>query len=51
MADTLGADWAIDWLRRSAATVADHRLELSELDRAIGDGDHGENLDLSLIHI
>lgn len=45
MADTLGADWAIDWLRRSAATVADHRLELSELDRAIGDGDHGENLD------
>lgn len=45
MADTLGADWAIDWLRRSAAAVADHRLELSELDRAIGDGDHGENMD------
>lgn len=45
MADTLGADWAIDWLRRSAATVAGHRLELGELDRAIGDGDHGENLD------
>ncbi|GAA1355463.1 dihydroxyacetone kinase subunit DhaL [Arthrobacter rhombi] len=45
MADTLGADWAIDWLRRSAATVAEHRVELGELDRAIGDGDHGENLD------
>lgn len=45
MADTLGTDWALDWLRRSAATVADHRLELGELDRAIGDGDHGENLD------
>ncbi|MBM6622398.1 dihydroxyacetone kinase subunit L [Micrococcaceae bacterium RIT802] len=45
MADTLGTDWAIDWLRRSAATVADHRVELGELDRAIGDGDHGENLD------
>jgi dihydroxyacetone kinase-like protein len=24
--------------------VAEHRVELSELDRAIGDGDHGENL-------
>lgn len=45
MADTLGTDWAIDWLRRSAVTVADHRIELGELDRAIGDGDHGENLD------
>lgn len=45
MADTLGTVWAIDWLRRSAATVAGHRVELGELDRAIGDGDHGENLD------
>lgn len=45
MADTLGTDWAIDWLRRSAAVVAGHRVELGELDRAIGDGDHGENLD------
>lgn len=45
MAATLGADWAIDWLRGSAAVVAGHRVELGELDRAIGDGDHGENLD------
>ena len=37
--------WAIDWLRRSAAVVAENRVLLSELDRAIGDGDHGENLD------
>jgi dihydroxyacetone kinase-like protein len=28
-----------------AATVAEHRVELIQLDRAIGDGDHGENLD------
>ncbi|GAA2753744.1 dihydroxyacetone kinase subunit DhaL [Amnibacterium kyonggiense] len=43
--DGLGTDWAIDWVRRSAAVVGEHRAELSELDRAIGDGDHGENLD------
>jgi phosphoenolpyruvate---glycerone phosphotransferase subunit DhaL len=28
-----------------AETVAEHRVELIQLDRAIGDGDHGENLD------
>jgi dihydroxyacetone kinase-like protein len=37
--------WAIDWVRRSAQTIAEHRDELVELDRQIGDGDHGENLD------
>lgn len=42
---TLDAVWAIDWLRRSAAVVAKNRVALIELDRAIGDGDHGENLD------
>jgi phosphoenolpyruvate---glycerone phosphotransferase subunit DhaL len=41
----LGTDWALDWVRRSAAVVAEHKAELSGLDRAIGDGDHGENLD------
>ncbi|MDO5752940.1 dihydroxyacetone kinase subunit DhaL [Arthrobacter sp.] len=41
----LDAAWAIDWLRRSAAVVAENRVHLIELDRAIGDGDHGENLD------
>jgi dihydroxyacetone kinase-like protein len=45
MADSLGAAWAVDWLRRSADVVAANRVALSELDRAIGDGDHGENLD------
>ncbi|MGW1677781.1 dihydroxyacetone kinase subunit DhaL [Saccharopolyspora sp. NPDC002376] len=32
-------------LRAGAATVAEHRDELIELDRAIGDADHGENMD------
>ncbi|MGN6444218.1 dihydroxyacetone kinase subunit DhaL [Amnibacterium sp.] len=41
----MGTDWALDWVRRSAAVVAEHKAELSGLDRAIGDGDHGENLD------
>lgn len=45
MAETLDAAWAVAWLRRSAAVIAEHNVELSALDRAIGDGDHGENMD------
>ncbi|MEO6529769.1 MAG: dihydroxyacetone kinase subunit DhaL [Specibacter sp.] len=41
----LNVDWAIAWLRSSAAIVAENRMALIELDRAIGDADHGENLD------
>ncbi len=44
MSGALGVDWAVDWVRRSAAAVGEHRAELSGLDREIGDGDHGENL-------
>lgn len=40
----VGVDWALDWVRGSAAVIAERREELSDLDRAIGDGDHGENL-------
>jgi phosphoenolpyruvate---glycerone phosphotransferase subunit DhaL len=32
-------------IRAVAKVVAEHRVELIQLDRAIGDGDHGENLD------
>ena len=32
-------------VRAVAVVVAEHRVELIQLDRAIGDGDHGENLD------
>ncbi|RNE56364.1 dihydroxyacetone kinase subunit DhaL [Cryobacterium tepidiphilum] len=41
----LDGAWARAWLETSAAVVAEHRVELITLDRAIGDGDHGENLD------
>lgn len=37
--------WAERWLRESARVIAEHREELIDLDRAIGDGDHGENMD------
>ncbi|GAB2596861.1 dihydroxyacetone kinase subunit DhaL [Pseudactinotalea suaedae] len=40
----VGIDWALDWVRRSAAVVAERREDLIDLDRLIGDGDHGENL-------
>lgn len=43
MAD-LGIDWALSWVRAAAATVTEHREHLLDLDRAIGDGDHGENM-------
>ena len=42
---TLGIDWTTDWIRRTAEVVSEHRVELVTLDREIGDGDHGENLD------
>lgn len=42
---TLDVGWALDWVRGAATSVAAHRDELVELDRQIGDGDHGTNLD------
>lgn len=41
----LDVDWAVRWLTLSAQAMAEHRVELIELDRAIGDSDHGENMD------
>ncbi|GEK82011.1 dihydroxyacetone kinase subunit DhaL [Frigoribacterium faeni] len=41
---TLDATWARDWIDRTADVVEAERHGLSELDRQIGDGDHGENL-------
>jgi phosphoenolpyruvate---glycerone phosphotransferase subunit DhaL len=34
-----------DWIRRYADVIAEHRAELVRLDTAIGDGDHGTNMD------
>lgn len=45
MSNSLNTEWAVKWLRLSAAVVAENRVALIELDRAIGDGDHGENMD------
>ncbi|MBG6059275.1 dihydroxyacetone kinase-like protein [Cryobacterium sp. MP_M5] len=41
----LGATWAKAWIRNSADVMSEHRIELIDLDREIGDGDHGENMD------
>ena len=41
----LDITWAVDWVRLSANVIAEHRIELITLDREIGDGDHGENMD------
>ncbi|GAA4056992.1 dihydroxyacetone kinase subunit DhaL [Agromyces indicus] len=41
----LDITWAVDWVRRSAESMSEHRVELINLDREIGDGDHGENMD------
>lgn len=41
---TLDVAWALRWTRETAARIAAARDELTELDRQIGDGDHGENL-------
>ena len=45
MTTTLGAAWALDWMRRAQRAMSENRIDLIELDRAIGDGDHGENMD------
>ena len=42
---SLDAAWALDWARRAALLAAENRAQLTELDRAIGDADHGDNLD------
>lgn len=40
----LDVAWAERWVRRTAEVMTEHRSELIELDRQIGDGDHGENM-------
>jgi dihydroxyacetone kinase-like protein len=35
----------VDWIRLAAGRVAERREELTSLDAAIGDGDHGINMD------
>jgi dihydroxyacetone kinase-like protein len=38
-------DTVMDWMARFAESMREHREELVRLDTAIGDGDHGTNMD------
>ncbi len=42
---TLDTAWARAWMTDTKAVIARNREYLIDLDRQIGDGDHGENLD------
>jgi phosphoenolpyruvate---glycerone phosphotransferase subunit DhaL len=42
---TITHDAIEDWMKRFAAEVAENRAYLTKLDGAIGDGDHGTNMD------
>jgi phosphoenolpyruvate---glycerone phosphotransferase subunit DhaL len=35
---------AVAWVRSAAAVISEHAAELTKLDSAIGDGDHGTNM-------
>jgi dihydroxyacetone kinase-like protein len=41
----LDVKWAVRWLTMCAEAMAENRTWLIELDRPIGDSDHGENMD------
>jgi phosphoenolpyruvate---glycerone phosphotransferase subunit DhaL len=41
----INRDTVVDWMRRFAGEMSEHREELVKLDTAIGDGDHGTNMD------
>ncbi len=42
---SISRDDVLRWMELFAAAVAEHRAELVALDTAIGDGDHGTNMD------
>jgi dihydroxyacetone kinase-like protein len=44
-AAAIGADGMLRWVREFAAAVADQKEYLTQLDAAIGDADHGINMD------
>lgn len=45
MANDVDLDRLIEWLRAFAGAIHDNAAELTELDSAIGDADHGSNMD------
>jgi dihydroxyacetone kinase-like protein len=44
-AASVNRDAVLTWIRRFGAEIEEHRAELVRLDTAIGDGDHGTNMD------
>ncbi|WP_293696809.1 dihydroxyacetone kinase subunit DhaL [uncultured Agrococcus sp.] len=42
--ETLDGAAVAAWMQRAAKSVAEHETALTDLDRAIGDGDHGANM-------
>ena len=42
---SMGVDSFVDWLRDAASTLHENAAYLTELDSAIGDADHGANMD------
>jgi phosphoenolpyruvate---glycerone phosphotransferase subunit DhaL len=45
VSETVTHEGVVAWLRAFAGAVAENREELTELDAAIGDADHGSNMD------
>lgn len=45
MTQRVGLDRFAAWLREGAGAIHEHAAELTELDSAIGDADHGTNMD------
>ena len=45
MPDTITHADVVDWIRAYAAQIAEQKTALTRLDAAIGDGDHGTNMD------
>lgn len=45
---TLDTTWVTAWISAAADSIGEHKQELNTLDREIGDGDHGENMDRGL---
>jgi dihydroxyacetone kinase-like protein len=44
-------DQILEWIRRYAAAIADQKVYLTDLDAALGDGDHGINMDRGMTEV
>jgi dihydroxyacetone kinase-like protein len=44
-------DQIVEWIRRYAAAIAEQKHYLTELDAAVGDGDHGINMDRGMAEV